>query len=747
MKKILLSLFSTVLFTGNIQSQCAPNCTLYTMTSISPSIIPSAGTNVILSDDQVSAGQPIGFTFTFMCNAYNTFYISSNGFISFNPSVSNGCCSGQSIPSPGNAVNNMIAFDWNDLYPPGAGSIRYQTIGIAPNRILIVTYSTIPHCCNNGPAFNTGQIKLFETSNMIEIHNGVITSDGSTATQGIMNQAGNIAVAVAGRNGVTWTGTSDAYRFTISGGGPTAPAAILGNASICPGVTTIYSVAPMGGATSYNWVLPPGWSGSSVSNTISATPGATGILTVSATFSCGTSPITTLNVVVNPNPTITITGGNVAVCPSASVTLLASGANTYTWSTGPVAPSIVLNPTVTASYTVIGESAAGCTASAVTDVTVNPAPNVTISGTAEICAGGTVFLTANGASTYTWNTGSNSANIISTPSVNTTFSVVGTLGSCTGSALVNVTVNPLPVVTIAGNNTACAGSTLSLLASGANTYTWNTGALTPGITETPSANVTYTVYGTNTVTGCYNSATHAVTVNAIPSVTVTGPSAMCLGQSITLTGYGANSYSWSNGGVTQSIVVSPTANISYTLIGTSALGCSGAPVIKNVTVNSIPVIGITSTGTFICKGESVVITASGANTYSWNTGALTTSISVTPSVTTTYSVMGTNTATGCYQTVTISISVSPCTGLSNNSVITLSSLSLHPNPNNGEFVIELKNDLKKNIEVYDMIGRSVYFVSSDEDYIDISISDLANGIYYVKIKSDDVFRVVKIIKE
>jgi hypothetical protein len=139
-------LFISVLFSfeNKMYSQCAGNCTLYTVSNIAYAPQPNAGTSLVLGDDQVSAAVPIGFTFTFMCNAYTNLYISSNGFLSFNAAVSSGCCSGQICPTAAGNPNNYVAAFWNDLYPPGGGTIRYQTLGVTPNRIFVVTYSLIP---------------------------------------------------------------------------------------------------------------------------------------------------------------------------------------------------------------------------------------------------------------------------------------------------------------------------------------------------------------------------------------------------------------------------------------------------------------------------------------------------------------------------------------------------------------------------------------------------------------------------
>jgi hypothetical protein len=470
-------------------------------------------------------------------------------------------------------------------------------------------------------------------------------------------------------------------------------------------------------------------------------------MTVSAQYTCGASPNTTLNVTVNTTPTVSITGGTTAVCPGQTVGLTGNGASTYTWNPGGPGTSIVVSPTATTNYTVIGTSNAGCTAQAVQQVTALPAPTVNINGNLSICQGGTVFLTASGANTYTWNTGATSPNISSSPPTNTVFSVTGLLGSCTSTAAVTITVNPNPVINIAGTNTSCAGSTITLIATGANTYTWNTGAQTSAMSDAPTQNTLYTVVGTNTATGCSSQASWTVSVNSIPQVTVTGPYAMCINQTITLNAYGANSYSWSNGSTMPSIVVSPTSNISYTVVGTSTLGCQSNPVVKNITVNTLPLVGINPPSQTICRGESILLTANGANTYSWSPGgALTTTINVTPTATTVYSVVGTNTATGCYTSQSCTITVSLCTELSSNSE-ELNDLMVMPNPNSGEFVVELSKGLIKNVTVYDLMGRQILQKVSDNDKVFIDITSFASGIYYVKVQSETNFKVIKVVKQ
>jgi hypothetical protein len=134
-----------------------------------------------------------------------------------------------------------------------------------------------------------------------------------------------------------------------------------------------------------------------------------------------------------------------------------------------------------------------------------------------ICAGTPVTFTASGASTYTWNTNATTATISVTPSVNTTYTVIGSsAASCTVAKTVTVGVVQGPVITLQAQPTAsfCPGMTGTLVANGANNgYTWNpTGSNYAIILIAPNANITYTITGAD-LSGC--------TTNTILSIYMT----------------------------------------------------------------------------------------------------------------------------------------------------------------------------------------------------------------------------------
>ncbi|MGQ0829516.1 MAG: gliding motility-associated C-terminal domain-containing protein [Bacteroidota bacterium] len=283
-------------------------------------------------------------------------------------------------------------------------------------------------------------------------------------------------------------------------------------------------------------------------------------------------------------------------------------------------------------------------------VTVNSGLTPTISGTTSICNGQSTTLTANGGTTYSWNTGATATAITVTPASTTTYTVTATTGGCTGATTVQVTVAAGLLPTISGTTSICNGQSTTLTANGGTTYSWNTGATATAITVTPASTTTYTV--TANTGGCTGATTVQVTVAAGLLPTISGTTSICNGQSTTLTANGGTTYSWSTGATTAVITVTPVSTTTYTLTATTS-GCTGSTTIDvTVAAGLSPTISGT---TSICNGQSTTLTANGGTTYSWNTGATTTAITVTPASTTTYTL--TATTSGCTGSITAEVIV------------------------------------------------------------------------------------------
>ena len=207
--------------------------------------LPGSGTFVQLSDDDVSSALPIGFDFNFFGNTYNTFYISSNGFITFNNDNDNGCCSGDELPNS-SPPNNLIAFAWEDLDPPEGGNIQYFTTGPAPNRRLVVNFNDIQHF-PNGFEVKT-QVVLHELTNLIEIHTTDMPSNGDDHTMGIENSDGTIAYTVNGRNSESWSASDELVQFF-------QPSHLLNDAGVVSVDSPKAVIEKNGHKTDENWYI------------------------------------------------------------------------------------------------------------------------------------------------------------------------------------------------------------------------------------------------------------------------------------------------------------------------------------------------------------------------------------------------------------------------------------------------------------------------------------------------------------
>ena len=300
-----------------------------------------------------------------------------------------------------------------------------------------------------------------------------------------------------------------------------------------------------------------------------------------------------------------------------------------------------------------------------------------------------------------------------------------------------VTAFVTPTVAIAGASSICNGASTTFTASGnVSTYTWTPGPPTVTITVNPNITTTYSVVGTAT-NGCVsNIATKTLTVNATPTVAVNSGS-ICLGNTFTIIPSGASTYTLQGG----SSAVTPTANTSYTVIGISAAGCvSSNTATSSVTVNILPTVTATTNNTLICTGETATLTASGATTYTWNTAETTNAIAVSPTITTTYTVNGTD-ANGCSNSTTIVQDVSLCTGINSSIVNQNSEIVLYPNPSNGLFVIEINSITT--IEVVNVFGKTILKQQLEVGKYDINITDYANGIYFIKTNNAYTHKLVK----
>ncbi|MBN8691746.1 MAG: choice-of-anchor D domain-containing protein [Bacteroidetes bacterium] len=210
----------------------------------------------------------------------------------------------------------------------------------------------------------------------------------------------------------------------------------------------------------------------------------------------------------------------------------------------------------------------------------------------------------------------------------------------TGTNAPSFSVSTLPSSTIAPASSAVFGITF---------FPTTTGAKTAAISFTTD----------NCNTTIYNFALSA-SVIASPTITVNSGS-ICSGNSFVINPSGADTYTFSSGSPT----VSPTSTTTYTVIGTNTLGCVNSnSALATVSVVLSPTIVVNSAA--ICSGQSYTLSPLGASSYTYSSGPV-----VTPSATTTFTIIGSD--SGCLSTnaaiATITVNPIPTVSISQSNTL------------------------------------------------------------------------------
>jgi gliding motility-associated-like protein len=533
------------------------------------------------------------------------------------------------------------------LWNTGAGT---ASINVSSTGTYTVTITQAGGCTSTGstsvtvnqpptPAIVGNNVICNGQSTTFDAGAGFTYLWSNTATTQTINvgTAGTYTVTVTDANGCTGTATRT---LTVN---PNPAPSITGITSICQGQNTTLNAGA--GYFAYQWT------GGAGAATQTYNVNTTGTYTVTVTNNFGCTGTTSSAVTVNPLPTPTITG-TLAFCQGSNTTLNAgAGYAGYQWSAG-LGTNQTINVTGASTFTVTVTDANGCTNSTSATTVVNPNPVPVIVGNNVICSGQATTFDAGAGFTYLW------SNTATTQSIN-----IGTAGTytvtvtdangCTGTATRTLTVNPNPTPSITGTTTFCQGQNSNLNAgAGYFAYQWTGGAGAATQVYNVTTGGTYTVTVTNNF-GCTGTTSALVTVNPLPSPSITGNLAFCQGTSTTLdAGAGYTNYQWSAGlGSNQTINV--TGASTFTVTVTDVNGCvNSTSATTTVNPNPVPVIS----GTFsTCSGQTTQINAgAGYSGYAWSTGANTQTINIGTAGPVSVTVTDAN---GCSGTASTSITV------------------------------------------------------------------------------------------
>ncbi|OIQ27507.1 MAG: hypothetical protein BM564_12090 [Bacteroidetes bacterium MedPE-SWsnd-G2] len=409
---------------------------------------------------------------------------------------------------------------------------------------------------------------------------------------------------------------------------------------ICNGEETTLTVS---GAVSYLWTP-----GDFTEDSILVSPESTTVYTVTGTHEDGSESIDTVEVTVNDLPEIDL-GENQTICFGESTTLVGPEADSYLWSTGETTQSISISPNEDTIYS-LEITVNDCSDSDDIEIFVSELPDINAGSDQTISLGESITLQAVGGDNYVWSTGEETAQIEVSPIITTTYTVTGTINSCENTDTVTVFVEETINADAGEDVTICNGASVSLTASGGDVYLWSTGEETATIVVSPNFTTMYSVTVSNTEGTASDIDDVEVFVDELPVADAGEDVEICEGASVILTAQGSGEFLWSTGETTQSIAVQPDENTIYT-VTVSQNDCEDQDEVM-VTVNEIPEL-VLSDDITIASGDSTVLNVSGAESYLWDTGATTSSISVSPIITSTYSVSGFNGACEVTDTVTV----------------------------------------------------------------------------------------------
>lgn len=599
----------------------------------------------------------------------------------------------------------------------------------------------------------SGVMTVSPTASTICTNDSVIlTAKGASSyswspATGLNNTTGDTVIAKPASTttyrvvGNQLVGCNDTTYITVTVNQP--PSVSVAPITICSGTSDSLKAT---GASSYTWLASTGLSATTGAGVVANPTTTTTYTVVGSTIGCTATSTQNVTVTVNPIPTITITPSRDSLCRGSNVSLLASGATTYTWSpagslTCGTCSNPTANPIITTTYKVVGDSN-GCKDSTNITITVIATPvTATVTATPDsICNGSssTLSVVSSGFTTYVWSTGSTASSISVTPNANTYYYVIAQ-NKC-GSDSVGQTITVIqpanPHIT-PSTDTICPGATYVLTASGGTSYVWtpstglNSKTANPVVVTNMNNITTYTVTATNNGM-CPGSSSFTINLKQPPPIKIVASDSVCQGSSITLTAVGTGPYTWSNQSTSSSITVQASKDTTYYVTVTNGCIDSAFHTITVVTPTPVNVC----CDTIILPGGVAYITATGANSYVWSpTSTLSCDTCITtkaiPSITTTYTVTGTN-KYGCQSSDTVTVAIE-CHDFDVPNVFT-------PNGDgqNDVFLIKAFSVESYDIQIFNRWGEQVFQSSSPNvpwDGKDNNGLMVADGVYYYIIKS------------
>ena len=499
-----------------------------------------------------------------------------------------------------------------------------------------------------------------------------VTGWTSFTTGSTITPTGNYPIYVINNNGDSAYIPSFASLPGCSACSISASIASQSNVSCNGGNNGSATVTQNGGSGTISYSWSPFGGSAATANGLSAG-------NYTCTITAGSCTATATVSITEPPSISTATTSTDASCGSSNGTAGVSatggtGTLTYLWSPGGQTGSNANNLSA-GTYTCTITDANSCSVTAFVTVNNQNGPTVSVGGqNNNLCFGdssGTAQVSVtggNGNITYNWQPYGGNSNTATGLANGTYTCTVTDAANCTSTQTINITSPSSINSTVSSTPASCglADGSVSVSASGGTggyTYNWQPGSQNNSTVTGLSAGI-YTVTITDQ-NNCVTTDTVQISNLNPPVIIATANGPFCEGSSINLSASGGVTYSWAgpNGftSTTQNPTIFPAAltqSGTYTVTGTDANGCVNTSTVS-VLVTPTPTVSVSSSSYSVSSGSSVVITASGANTYNWNPGGQTGSqltINAANEGLFTYCAIGT-TSQGCQDSACVIFSV------------------------------------------------------------------------------------------
>ncbi|PCJ66323.1 MAG: hypothetical protein COA58_05985 [Bacteroidetes bacterium] len=349
------------------------------------------------------------------------------------------------------------------------------------------------------------------------------------------------------------------------------------------------------------------------------------------------------------------------VCPGEFVYLQADKGKSFSWSPAssaftPTEQNSLFDLSENTMIKIVADFGCNLTASDSVLIVVKKSPTGTITPDTTVCLGQSITLQASGGSSYSWIDGPTDTDWSVTPASTTLYNVlIDSSNGCVRSYNTTVTISE-GNINVSNDTAACSGQTVSLSASGADTYQWIGGPATSNFNYTIDQTAYVIVTGLNSF-GCSASDSVLVTSYQSPVLIPLNDTGACFTKNITVTAGGtADSFLWSNGDFTQSSTFQIFTSVTLSLIARNDNGCESYDTVE--VARYLNPNGSIDADTTICEGETLKINAYGGASYEWGNNETTQEISVNPIEETTYTVI-IRSVEGCEDFDNITVMVDP----------------------------------------------------------------------------------------